>query len=162
MIIKSSRGKPRFNYIYLAHRGSWYLNTKPGIPHWARKGILTCFWFHGGAASKSKLVHSSAILDYLILEAGISLQFIGDSLKCIHLWGGMPYLMGSLTMALPCRLGCGQVEKIQEAYALWGPLSRHMRRGGLMLCVFLSAEAKASCWNAGCSWQAKKVGHHPT
>lgn len=140
MIMKSSRGKPRFNYIYSSHRRPWSINTKLGTFSWTCQEILACFWFHKGAASRNESVNTSAISVYLILGARIFFQFIGDSLKCIDLWGGMFYLMGSLTIAPPCRSGCGQVEKIEEAHALRGPLSGHMLRSDLLLCVLLSVE----------------------
>ena len=136
MIIEPSRGKKHLDLIIGTQAtedpGVYIQNL--GLFVECAKGILTCFLFHRGAASKIKSVNTSAISDYLILEAGISFQFIGNSVKCIHLWGGMFYLMGSLIMALPCWLGCGQVEKIQETYVLWGPLSGHMLRGSIPVC----------------------------
>jgi hypothetical protein len=39
----------------------------------------------GSGVDNQQSVNTSAISEYLILETGISLQFIGDPLKCIHL-----------------------------------------------------------------------------
>lgn len=63
----------------------------------------------------------------------------------------MFYLMGSLTIALLRQLGCGQVEQIQEAYALPGPLSGHVLSG-------------SPCSVYGCLWRpwhhAEIMGAH--
>ena len=162
MIMKSSRGKPRFNYIYSSHRRPWSINTKLGTFSWTCQEILACFWFHKGAASRNESVNTSAISVYLILGARIFFA-VYWRLTEMHRpvrWNVLSDGQPDNSTTLPIRMWSGGKNRggsCSERSSIWA----HAPEWSSALCFTVCGAPGAPAPALGAQWQAKEYGNHP-